>query len=158
MKAIWLVMGRVAFWLAWPALFAYLRVGSRTRVVVIKDGRVLVVKGWLGGGKWSLPGGGVHHGEHPELGAVRELKEETGLEVEVSDLTELGHGKQSAAGLSFRYSSYAVKIPSKQATKKQRFEIVDMAWIEPVQLNKRNSEQHVLDTLVVWKQKEGLLQ
>jgi ADP-ribose pyrophosphatase YjhB (NUDIX family) len=30
-------------------------------------------------GSWTLPGGGIDFGEHPEVGAVRELLEETGL-------------------------------------------------------------------------------
>ena len=32
---------------------------------------------------WNLPGGGVEAGESPWQGAIREAKEETGLEVEV---------------------------------------------------------------------------
>jgi ADP-ribose pyrophosphatase YjhB (NUDIX family) len=30
-------------------------------------------------GWWTLPGGGIDFGEHPEAGALRELTEETGL-------------------------------------------------------------------------------
>ena len=30
-------------------------------------------------GAWTLPGGGVEFGEHPEHAAIRELTEETGL-------------------------------------------------------------------------------
>ena len=30
-------------------------------------------------GYWTLPGGGIDFGEHPEAGALRELEEETGL-------------------------------------------------------------------------------
>ena len=30
-------------------------------------------------GSWTLPGGGIDFGEHPEVGALRELSEETGL-------------------------------------------------------------------------------
>jgi ADP-ribose pyrophosphatase YjhB (NUDIX family) len=30
-------------------------------------------------GSWTLPGGGIDFGEHPEAGAIRELYEETGL-------------------------------------------------------------------------------
>ena len=34
---------------------------------------------------WSLPGGLLDRGETPALGVVREIREETGLEVEVGD-------------------------------------------------------------------------
>ncbi len=37
-------------------------------------------------GWWTLPGGGVEHGEHPEIAAVRELYEETGLDGHITDL------------------------------------------------------------------------
>ncbi|MDP9469040.1 MAG: NUDIX domain-containing protein [Chloroflexota bacterium] len=35
---------------------------------------------------WNLPGGGLEHGEAPWAGAVREVKEESGLEVTVERL------------------------------------------------------------------------
>ena len=39
-----------------------------------KDGRVLVLK--ENQATWSLPGGGIDHGEDAKLGIIRELKEE----------------------------------------------------------------------------------
>ena len=47
---------------------------------LIKDkaGKVLVLK--ENQDTWSLPGGGLDHGEDPKLGIVRELKEELGIE------------------------------------------------------------------------------
>ncbi len=33
-------------------------------------------------GKWTLPGGGLNFGEHPEAALVRELREETGYRVQ----------------------------------------------------------------------------
>lgn len=42
------------------------------------------------GGKWMLPGGGIEHGEHPAHTVVREFAEETGYEVAVTGLLEVG--------------------------------------------------------------------
>ncbi len=59
--------------------------------VVVKDGRVLIIKRAHEPrkGEWSLPGGHVELGETLVEATRREIKEETGLEVEVGPLIEL---------------------------------------------------------------------
>jgi 8-oxo-dGTP diphosphatase len=59
--------------------------------VIVSDGEVLLVKRGREplAGRWSLPGGAVEVGETLEECLVRELREETGLEVEVGPVIEV---------------------------------------------------------------------
>ena len=62
-----------------------LRVGSYA--VCVRDGAVLLAR-WIGSEppRWTLPGGGLDHGEDPRDGAIREVEEETGYRVELRQL------------------------------------------------------------------------
>jgi 8-oxo-dGTP diphosphatase len=54
-----------------------------------RDGRLLLCRmapGQPGAGKWTLPGGGLEFGEAPEVGVLRELSEETGLEGRILEI------------------------------------------------------------------------
>lgn len=53
------------------------------------DGRVLLARGSASSefpGTWTLPGGGVEQGEHPDQAVIREFAEETGLSVRITTL------------------------------------------------------------------------
>jgi 8-oxo-dGTP diphosphatase len=57
--------------------------------LVERDGSVLLARVSPRGfhtGLWSLPGGGIDHGETPGAAVVREVREETGVEVEVGEV------------------------------------------------------------------------
>ena len=58
--------------------------------VIIQDDKILLVKraSEPGKGKWSIPGGLVELGEKLEKTVVREVKEETNLDVEVIHLID----------------------------------------------------------------------
>lgn len=57
----------------------------------VDDGRrVLMILG-RGGNRWGLPGGGREDGETYEQAAVREVREETGVDCEITDCFLLVH-------------------------------------------------------------------
>ncbi|MCS7098334.1 MAG: NUDIX hydrolase [Candidatus Methanomethyliaceae archaeon] len=57
-------------------------------ILVIDNGKVLLIKRGNDPNKglWSIPGGMVRLGESPEEAAIREFKEETGLDAIIEDL------------------------------------------------------------------------
>lgn len=65
----------------------YLKFSGRTVTTIIEfpDGKILLVKRGTAvfKGYWALPGGRVDPGETVEQTVVREIKEETGLDVEI---------------------------------------------------------------------------
>ena len=56
--------------------------------VIVADGKLLLIRRGTepSKGKWSVPGGRVEFGETLEDALKREVREETGLEIEVGDL------------------------------------------------------------------------
>ncbi len=64
-----------------PAAAPWVRVGAYAVVSDEQDRLLLchIAPGYPLAGHWTLPGGGVDHGEHPDDAVLRELAEETGL-------------------------------------------------------------------------------
>lgn len=146
------------FFCAWVAFFVYLRVGQgRTRVVVVHEDKVLVMKQWISSGKWSLPGGGIHKGESMAGGAVRELYEETRLKLDPRQLTHIGRGTYRKYGHRFEYHVFATSVGS-AFVRAQRIEVSELAWVRPGELRASNASPDTLHALKLALEKTALLQ
>lgn len=71
-------------------------VEQRTRIGVyglcVNDGHILLTQLWdrpPESGQWTLPGGGIEFGEHPQETLVREFYEETGLQCDVGPMLDV---------------------------------------------------------------------
>jgi len=126
---MWKLLGKVVYWISWPALFLYLKIGKRTRIGVIYDGKVLVVKPWMGSGRWILPGGGLRRGESSLGGVLRELREETGVEVDKNKVKKTGEHSISINGISTKYILFKVVTEEKLIPKASGIEIVQTKWM-----------------------------
>ena len=77
--------------------------------VVISDDRILLTRispvGYPAG-SWTLPGGGVDHGESPHDAVVRELHEETGLRALSSRLVDVHDVHVVAPGRDDSWEDY----------------------------------------------------
>ena len=71
-------------------------------VLVARDGEVLLVRRRMNPqrGMWTFPAGFVEFDEDPAEAAVRECREETGLEVELTGLLDVIPGQEHARGAS----------------------------------------------------------
>ncbi len=130
MKALWVALGRIGFWLTLPLLAMYLSYTKRTRIVLRVGDEILVQKTWLGDGSWILPGGGLHTHEDIATGAARELYEECGIVVEPIDLHHEFRAKvHFKLGVTIDTTVFSLHLPAKPRLIKQKLEINELAWV-----------------------------
>lgn len=100
--------------------------------VVVHEGRVLMVRRRVSEGRlsWQFPAGEVEAGESPQAAAVRETREETGLEVvAVTALGERVHPQTK------RLMSYtACRVTGGSAYVADTDELAELAWCAHAEL------------------------
>ncbi|MCH8094636.1 MAG: NUDIX hydrolase [Chloroflexi bacterium] len=71
-------------------------------VLLSKDDKILLVRRAVEPelGKWTIPAGFVEGDEDPKDTAIRECKEETGLEVRIVSILDVIHGREHSSGAS----------------------------------------------------------
>jgi ADP-ribose pyrophosphatase YjhB (NUDIX family) len=100
-------------------------------VVIVRDGKVLLGRRAKAPfqGAWEVPGGFVERGEHPVDAAVREVREELGVDVELTGLVGVyietsGRNEQLQITV-FEGTTSAVEAVPDPA------EVIEWAWFAP---------------------------
>ncbi len=102
--------------------------------VIICKGEILLEKrkGEPGRGKWTVPGGLVELGESAEQTVIREVREETNLEVEQPELIDVVNSVTTDENGKIKYHfvivDYFVKI--KGGTLKAADDAAELSWVE----------------------------
>src|SRR5919106_357225 len=124
-------------------LFAgrYTRVEGANVLAADAEGRVLVVRPTYTG-QWMLPGGRVERGETPHRAAIRETREETGLDVALDRLLLVDARKP--ADTSFVFAGHVTG----GELDPQLGEIAEVGWIDRDEIARTSPGLHRLLELI----------
>jgi len=128
-------LGRTIYWLLLPARRLYRSDRPRSYGVIENGQKILLVKNWLGSGAWSLPGGGAKKGETNEDALVRELHEETGLNVDKKQIKLMLKGSHDREFGKKRFIIYKVDYKETPRLYINRLEITESMWVDKKALN-----------------------
>jgi 8-oxo-dGTP diphosphatase len=103
-----------------------------SQALVERDGRVLLGRRRFdpSAGLWDIPGGFVNEHEHPLEALHRELREETGLEIEISEFLGIwmqGYGERNVLCLTWLAHSVG-------GTEHAGDDLVELRWFAPDEL------------------------
>lgn len=95
------------------------------QAIIIKNNKILMVRQYVQRGDivWNFPGGGIEEGETPEDACIREVKEETGLDVEVYRLLH-----QQDEKYTFLIKNIKGRI-NLDKTNKDNDDVLEVKWI-----------------------------
>ncbi|HSC71002.1 MAG TPA: NUDIX hydrolase [Candidatus Methylomirabilis sp.] len=103
--------------------------------IVVKNGRVLLARRGKepSYGVWSVPGGAVRLGEGLKAAAVREIREECGIEIELTDVVEVIERLHRDGGGRVQYHYVIVDYLARWVAGKlsSSDEVLEARWVAP---------------------------
>lgn len=107
------------------------------KAVIVKDGKVLILREaatydeGTQRGRWHMPGGRIEVGENFEAALKREVREETGLEVEIESPLYVGEWRPVIKGVPNQIIGIFFVCRTKGTEVKLSNEHDNYAWIDP---------------------------
>ena len=106
---------------------------------VVKHGsEILLIKRKYppGIGKWALPGGIVEYGETVEQAAIREVKEETNIDIKIEKLLNVYSLilRDENGEVKYHYAIICFESSYKNSLLKSNQEVVEAGWYKPEKL------------------------
>lgn len=125
--------------------------------LVLRKGKLLLTKrkndpfkGW-----WDLPGGFLHHGEHPEETLKREILEETGLKIKIKKLLGLYTGTYPSETEPFWIITAAYEAESPTELLKAMDDVAESRWSSKKELPEKiafdSNQLLIKDFLKKWR-------
>jgi 8-oxo-dGTP pyrophosphatase MutT (NUDIX family) len=98
------------------------------RVLIVCQNKIVLVRHWYNS-LWVMPGGGIQKHETPEQAALREIKEELGIQIKQLDYL-LGVYQNKKEGKNDTVYCYIVELDNLCDISKNKFnfEISDIVW------------------------------
>jgi 8-oxo-dGTP pyrophosphatase MutT (NUDIX family) len=102
---------------------------TRTRIVIVHHGQVLLIRHRLGGQGWDLLGGGVKKYEELLTAAIREVEEEVGVRLKPADVKKLYERDIKERHYKYRAVYFCAELNKKPDLKLQRHEVAEARWV-----------------------------
>ena len=126
-------------------MYYYVIMGRGAFIIIIYNKHVLCLEGMSG--KYELPGGGVRHGEHSRNGAIRELREETSISLNLrwNNINKVHERTHRNGSITKIYTYKLYNIPKVRISKEHKgFSWKPILWILN---NKKQFNSYVKSTL-----------
>jgi ADP-ribose pyrophosphatase YjhB (NUDIX family) len=120
--------------------------------LVVRDSRVLLARRALppARGAWDIPGGFLELGEDPQHGVLRELREETGLEIRILDLLGIYIDRYGEDDWTLNIY-YLADAPN--GTPRPADDVADLAWFSPDEIPDQMAFAHERQVLDDWRRR-----
>ena len=121
---------------------------DRAGIIIVQDDQVLLMYRKKGSAEYfCIPGGHIEDGEGPEKAAIREIKEETTLNVELTDfMVELENQGRKETYFFAEHFSGTPKLSGEEADRNSEDDAFVLKWI-PIEL---------LSSLLIYPEQLGL--